>query len=225
MKKYIFAGALLGIFFLTGCVNEKTENVKSSKPSTDEQTVEKEKIVAPTPLNLTQEQKEKYYKEYISLVEKVNEEYHENFEIEPISNFTDEYWVEGSDFKKMLKERVDASFIVLKNNDAYAPTSVPKTVEIHTGSKVAIISFEGSFDTQLNSNTTESRQLFSAMNSLSSKIENGSGNWIQKGYKYTIDADGRSYIITVGGKYSESGVSSSHLIDVEFYCNKNGGIL
>jgi len=63
------------------------------------------------------------------------------------------------------------------------------------------------------------------MNSLSSKIENGSGNWIQKGYKYTIDDDGRSYIITVGGKYSESGVSSSHLIDVEFYCNKNGGIL
>jgi len=98
-------------------------------------------------------------------------------------------------------------------------------VEIHTGSKLAIISFEGSFETQLNANTTESRQLFSAMNSLFSKIENGSGNWIQKGYKYSINGDGRSYIITVGGKYSESGVTSSHLIDVKFYCNKNGGIL
>jgi len=225
LKNYIFAGALLSTFFLTGCINEKTENVNSSKPSTDEQTVEKEILVAPTPLKLTQEQKAKYYKEYISLVEKVNEEYHENFEIEPISKFTDEYWVEVKDFKKMLIERVNASFTVLKNKDAYAPTSVPKTVEIHTGSKLAIISFEGSFETQLNANTTESRQLFSAMNSLSSKIENGSGNWIQKGYKYTINDDGRSYIITVGGKYSESGVSSSHLIDVKFYCNKNGGIL
>jgi hypothetical protein len=101
---------------------------------------------------------------------------------------------------------------------------VPKTVEIHTGSNVAIISFEGSFETQLNSNTPDGRQLFSAMNSISSKIENGSGNWIQTGYHYSIVDGGRSYLITVGGKYSESGVSSSHLIGVEFYCNKNGGI-
>lgn len=67
LKNYIFAGALLSTFFLTGCINEKTENVNSSKPSTDQLTVEKEILVAPTPLKLTQEQKEKYYKEYILL--------------------------------------------------------------------------------------------------------------------------------------------------------------
>ena len=222
----MFTGAVLVTFLLTGCVDEKTENAELLKPSTNEnmKVSDIKEDVASTSLQLTPEQKEKYYKEYISLVEKVNEKYNVNFVIEPISKFSDEYWVEVKDFEKMLKERVDASFIVSKNKDAYAPTYVPKTVEILTGSKLAIISFEGSFETQLNFNNTYGRQLFSAMNTISSKIENGSGNWIQTGYNYSILDDGRSYLITVDGNYSNSGISSPHIIDIEFYCNKNGGI-
>ncbi len=231
LKNYIFAGVLLGTVLLSGCVNEKVENVEPSEPLTDGQTVENKKlsnidkvVVPPTPLDLTQEQKEKYYKEYISLVEKVNAEYNEDFIIEPISKFLEEYWVEVKDFEKILKERVDASFIVSKNNEAYPPTIVPKSVELHTSSNVAIISFKGSFETQLNSNTPDGRQLFSAMNSISSQIENGSGNWIQTGYDYSTVEGGRTFLITVGGKYSQNGVTSSHIIEVEFHCNKNGGI-
>ncbi|MGE7947146.1 hypothetical protein [Lysinibacillus sp. NPDC093688] len=222
LKNYMFARAILVTFFLTGCVNEKIENAEPSKLSTDENN--KLSDIKATPLQLTPEQKEKYYKEYISLVEKVNEKYNVNFVIEPISKFTDEYWVEVKDFEKMLKERVDASIIVSKINDAYSPTFVPKTVEIHIGSKLEIISFEGSFETQLNFNKPYGRQLFSAMNSISSKIENGSGNWIQTGYNYSIVDGGRSYLITVAGKYSNRGISSPHIIEVEYYCNKNGGI-
>lgn len=194
LKKYLFAGILLGTIVLAGCINE-AEDGESSEDLTDGQTVENEKssdidkvVVAATPLDLTQEQKEKYYKEYISIVEKVNTEYNADFVIEPITKFLDEYWVEVKDFEEMLKERINVSFIVSKNNDIYNPSLVPKTVEIHTGSNVAILHFEGSFETQLNSNTPDGRQLFSSMNSISSEIENGSGNWIQTGYDYsTVD--------------------------------------
>lgn len=231
LKKYLFAGILLGTIVLAGGINEETENAKPSESFTDGQPVENEKlsdtdkvVVAPTPLDLTQEQKEKYYMEYISILENVNAEHNEDFVMEPITKFLDEYWVEVKDFEKMLKERIDVSFIVSKNNDFFAPSLVPKTVELHTGSNVAIISFEGSFETQLNYNKPGGRQLFTAINSISSQIENDSGNWIQTGHDYSMVDGGRTYRITVGGKHSQNGVSSSHIIDVEFHCNKNGGI-
>lgn len=235
LKKYLYAGILLGTVVLAGCnVNEETEGqVKEEikKDLIDGQTVEVEAVsdtakgeeMSATSLDLTQEQKESYYKEYVTVIEKVNSEYDANLEIEPIGEFHDEYWIEVKDFEKIAKDRANAKIIVSKNTDVYSPVLVPKNAEFQIGSSVRTISFSGSFETQLNSNTPDGRQLFSGMNSISSQVE-GDGVWEQTGYDYSIMNGSRSYKVTVGGKYSDSGISSSHLIDVEFYCNENGGI-
>lgn len=235
LKKYLYAGILLGTVVLAGCnVNNETERqVKEEikKDLADGQVVEVEAVsdtvkgekMSVTPLDLTQEQKENYYKEYVAIIKKANSEYGANLEIKPINEFHDEYWIEVKDFEKMAKDRANAKIIVSKNTDVYAPDLVPKTAEFQIGSRVRTISFSGSFETQLNSNTADGRQLFSGMNSISSQVE-GDGIWEQTGYDYSIINNGRSYRITVGGKYSDSGISSSHLIDVEFNCNENGGI-
>jgi hypothetical protein len=235
LKKYLYAGILLGTVVLAGCnVNDETERqVKEEikKDLADGQVVEGEAVsdtvkgeeMSVTPLDLTQEQKESYYKEYVTVIEKVNSEYDANLKIEPIDEFTDEYWIEVKDFEKMAKDRANAKIIVSKNTDFYAPDLVPKKAEFQIGSSVRTINFSGSFETQLNSNTSDGRQLFSGMNSISSQVESD-GIWEQTGYDYSIINDGRSYRVTVGGKYSDSGISSPHLIDVEFNCNENGGI-
>lgn len=55
----------------------------------------------------------------------------------------------------------------------------------------------------------------------------GEGNdesWTQIGYDSTLINDGVSYNIIVGGQYSQSGIISSHNIELEFNCDIYGGI-
>lgn len=136
----------------------------------------------------------------------------------------DEYWIEVADFEKFAKERADTSIVVSENSERYNPMSVPKTVKLQLGSKEANIIFKGSFDTQLNSNTPEERQLFSVFNSISSEAENADGSWTQLGYDHSLVDGDTVYNIIVGGKYSQSGIISSHTIEIEFHCDENGGI-
>lgn len=233
LKKYLYTGILLGTFVLAGCVNEEPESEETAESLADGQTTEIKRlsdtekvkeVVAPTPINLTQDQKENYYKEYVATVEKVNAEFGVDFKMEPITEFLDEYWVEVEDFEEMVKERANASIVVSKSSEIYSPTLVPKTAKLHIGSNVTTIIFKGSFETQINSNTPDGRQLFSKFNSISSEIEGNDGSWIQTGYDSLLIDNGISYVISVGGKYSQSGVISSHNIEVEFHCNKNGAI-
>ena len=124
----------------------------------------------------------------------------------------------------MVEDRANAMIIVSKNTDKYSPVLVPKTAKLYIGSNVTIINFKGSFETQFSSNTSGGRQLFSKFNSISSEVEGNDGSWIQTGYDSLLIDNGTSYIITVGGKYSQNGAISFHNIEVEFHCNKNGGI-
>ena len=150
-----------------------------------------------TPLELTQEQKEDYHKQYVEIVEKINAEgegaYH--LEVVPINEFNPEDWVEVEEFRKMVEDRANAKIIVSENNDRYSPDLVPKTAKLHIGSNVTTIIFKGSFETQLNSNTPDGRQLFSKFNSISSEVEGNNGSWIQTGYDSSLIDDGISYMI------------------------------
>lgn len=230
LKKYMFMGVVLGISFLTGYENEKVDNTTSSKTSAVEQKVEKETIATtekahtPIPLVLTPTQKEQFYKDYTAIVHEFNGEYGTAFVIDPITTFTDEYWLGLRDFKEMLKGRIGTSSVVINNKEVYAPGLVPKLVELQMGSHKIAIRVDGSFDTQLNANTPDGRQLFSALHSLSSKIEQGNGKWKQTGYDPSVVDQGRAYSITVTGYYSFHGVSSPHNFDIIYYCNENGGI-
>jgi len=238
LKKYVYTGFLLGTIILAGCneIEETKEQAieEPTKPMAAGQNIEIEylsdtdkedsTVVASSPLDLTQEQKENYYKEYVTLIELANSKYNENMEIERIDNFNDEDWIEVEAFEKMLEDRANAKFVVSKNNDKYSPVSVPKTAKLYIGSNETTINFKGSFETQLNSNTSNGRQLFSKFNSISSEIEGNDGRWSQTGYDPLLIDGGTSYIIAIGGKYSQSGIISFHTIELEFHCDKNGGI-
>ena len=134
-------------------------------------------------------------------------------EVVPIDEFNPEDWVEPEKFRQLAIDRANAKIIVLENTDNYSPDLAPKTAKLQIGSNVTTIIFNGSFETQLNSNTPDGRQLFSKFNSISSEVEGNDGSWIQTGYDSLLTDDGISYVITVGGKYLQSGVISSHNIE------------
>lgn len=229
LKKYFYISVLLGTIVLSGCTDNKevTAESASTKQSIvidkNGNTIKKEEA-APIPLNLTQEQKEEYYQKYIAIIDNSNEKYEKNYELEPITEFIDDYWLEVEDFEKLAKERANMSIVVVENNERYNPMSVPKTVTLKIGSKEANIIFKGSFDTQLNENTSKGRQLFSVFNGISSESADASGSWTQLGYEESLIDGNTVYKIAVGGKYSQSGIISSHIIEMEFDCDIYGGI-
>lgn len=233
LKKTFYISILLGAFALSGCTNDKDDQKKIAAVSSPTEqliasdnngnTIKKE-VTAPIPLNLTQEQKEEYYQKYVAVIENRNAVSNVDLDLEPITAFLDEHWLEVADFEKLAKERASASIVVLNNQERYHPASVPKTVTLKMGSREANIIFKGSFDTQLNENTSKGRQLFSVFNGISSEAEDDNGSWTQLGYDESLVDSATVYDIAVGGKYSQSGIISSHIIELEFHCNKNGGI-
>lgn len=212
LKKYLYISILFGAFALSGCADEGTDNKKNTEE------------ISPSLLNLTQEQKEDYYQKYLALIENINSEHDTGLMLEPITSFSEDYWVEVETFKKRANERADISIVVSKNKERYHPASVPKTVTLEIGPNKERIIFEGSFDTQLNENTSKGRQLFSVFNGISSEAENSDGSWTQIGYTNSLMENGSIYVIDVSGNYSQNGILSTHNISLEFDCNKNGGI-
>lgn len=223
LKRYLVTSIVVGAIFLTGC--EKDDKAASPlSTSVDKQIIAMESVMAPVPLVLTLPQKEYYYKEYLAIVNKLNEEYGTGFKLDPITTFSANYWLELKDFEDMLKGRIDTSYVVADNKEVFSPVKVPKFVELHMGAHRTIIRVDGSFDTQLSMDIPGGRQLFSVMHSLSSKIEQGKGYWTQTGYDPSIKDHGSAYNIAIGGYYSYNGVSSPHIIEIEYYCNIHGGI-
>lgn len=235
LKKYFYVSILIGAIALSGCtddedsskvVTEESLNTEKSIEINNKVNTAKTEEVAPIPLDLTQEQKEEYYQKYVAIIEKVNAISEEDFtlELEPITALLNEHWIEVGYFEKLAKERANASIVVVENNERYNPMSVPKTVTLKIGSKEANIIFEGSFNTQHTFDIPGGGQIFSVFNGISSEAENADGSWTQLGYDYSLINGDTVYNVIVGGKYSQSGIVSSHNIEMEFHCNQNGGI-
>jgi|GEM_PF-644269 len=234
LKKYLYISIFLAVFALSGCNNDESdqEKVVAESPITEqsrainnEASTTKIEDAAPIPLKLTQEQKEEYYQKYVTIIEKLNsEDIDFELELEPITNFVDEYWIAIEDFEKLAKDRANMSIVILENSERYNPMIVPKTVKLQIGSKETDIMFKGSFDTQLNTNTPGGRQLFSAFHSISSEAANVDGSWTQLGYEGSLMDGGVNYVIDIGGKFSQGGIISSHIVTLKFNCNINGAI-
>ncbi|MFT9849908.1 putative periplasmic lipoprotein [Aneurinibacillus sp. REN35] len=128
MKKYMYAGILLGAMVLAGCsanykseeqiqVTEKvTQDVTQDVTNRQEPEVrdspntDKEGVLRVTPLELTQEQKEDYYKQYVEIVEKVNSDYDKDLELIPLEEFKPEEWVTPEDFEQIATDRATIEF-------------------------------------------------------------------------------------------------------------------
>ncbi len=76
----------------------------------------------------------------------------------------------------------------------------------------------------MNENTSNGRQLFSVFNGISSEAVDANGSWTQLGYEESLIEGKTVYKIAVGGNYSQSGIISSHIIEMEFHCDIYGGI-
>ena len=114
-------GVLLGAFVLAGCnVNEESEEQVTEDIANNGQAVEvetlpdtdKEVVVSVAPLELTQEQKENYHKQYVEIVEELNAKGNGAYylEVEPIDEFKSEDWVEPEKFRQLAEDRATWEF-------------------------------------------------------------------------------------------------------------------
>ncbi|AIE59207.1 hypothetical protein MGA3_04000 [Bacillus methanolicus MGA3] len=65
--------------------------------------------------------------------------------------------------------------------------------------------------------------MFAGVKSIASDAS-GSGNWTLTGYSAELIDGGRTYVITVSGKYSYNGVTYTISKSIEFYCNVDDSI-
>ena len=126
LKKYRYVGILVGVLVLGGCgVNgESEEQVQVKGEVINGEAIEdgnlpdtnKEEIVSEVPLELTQEQKEDYYKQYVEIVEEVNAEGNGAYylEVEPFDEFKEEDWIEPEEFRQIAIDRTQLEFVVEK---------------------------------------------------------------------------------------------------------------
>ena len=105
LKKYFYVSILLGALILLGC----TDNEVDTKEITEE--------VSPIPLNLTQEQKEDYHKQYFKIVEDLKAEYQfSDMVLVPLDEFLEEDWVEPEEFRNKLVTILKTGYISLNND-------------------------------------------------------------------------------------------------------------
>ena len=125
LRKYLCTGILLGTIVLAGCsANEETEEQVQAKEEkmedvTNGQAVEvetlpdtdKEEVISVTLLDLTQEQKEDYHKQYVEIVKEINvKEGTNHLEVNPIDEFKSEDWVEPEKFRQIAEDRATWEF-------------------------------------------------------------------------------------------------------------------
>lgn len=112
----------------------------------------------------------------------------------------------------------------IKESRTITPQSIAsktKTTTIQVGQTVQTLYVTGTFETQYSD--VHKRQLFSGVKSISSTAS-GSGTWTQTGYNAELIDGGRTYVITVSGKYSYNGATYTISTSIEFYCNANRSI-
>ena len=125
LKKYLYVGVLVGAIVLAGCsISEEPEDqVQEKEDISNEQAIEdknlpdtnKEEVVSEVPLELTKEQKEDYYKQYVEIVEEVMREYSDTtMEVVPFDEFKEEDWVEPEEFRQIAIDRTQLEFVVEK---------------------------------------------------------------------------------------------------------------
>lgn len=168
---------------------------------------------------LSQDQKDAYYKQYVEIVKEVVSEHPGvSLEVAPAEEFQPEDWVDPAIFKKIAEERASAKFVVTDNKgfSVMSTASASKTATLNSNGASVTLTINGSFETSL----AGGRQVFSGINSITSSTNKGS--WTQTGYEYDLYDASRTYGITVGGKVTLNGLTSSHNVFVEFYCGATG---
>lgn len=183
------------------------------------------KVEAPK-LELTQEKKEDLYNQYVKIVADVAAQYPDSgIFIEPLDTFKDEYFMSPEDYRAFAVNLATSSIVVASEtpSDVITPLatgSKTKYAQITFGSGSRKIAVTGTFTID---NFLE-RMGFAGIKSLTSQSADSRGTWRQGGYNGKIIDAGETMIVSVGGTYSENGVSRPDNFELEFYCSGTGNI-
>lgn len=168
-------------------------------------------------LEMTQKQKESYYKQYANIIEKVNSDQDADLELVPIEDFKPDEWIEPQEFEKIAIDMAEFDFVLEPNGDELLHTKVFTT---SINGKTLSININGNFNTNLFE--PADRQIFESIDSITSSSNDLS--WKQTGYTARLSDLGRSYVIDIGGEFTYNGITGYRGIYVEFYCSATGAI-
>lgn len=168
-------------------------------------------------LEMTQKQKESYYKQYANIIEKVNSDQDADLELVPIEDFKPDEWIEPQEFEKIATDMAELDFVLEPNGDELLHTKVFST---SINGKTVSININGNFNTNLFE--PADRQIFESIDSITSSSNDLS--WEQTGYTARLFDLGRSYVIDIGGEFTYNGITGYRGIYVEFYCSATGAI-
>ncbi|MCP1356226.1 hypothetical protein [Aneurinibacillus migulanus] len=245
LRKYLYVGILLGTIVLAGgSVNEETEGLVKEEMKgglTDGQAIEVDSLSdtdkgeggSVASLELTQKEKEDYYKQYIEIVEQVmQKKIGINIKVPPMEQFQSKDWIEPKAYETMVQNMVDRYLTVERETlNAVSPTTnkvvtnlngeTTTTAYIYIPDITCEIEVTGKFETQYNA--YHDRQLFKLEN-ISTQAASSVGTWEQTSYEASLIDGGLTYSIRIEGIYSLNGLSLEKAFTIEFHCNEFGKI-
>lgn len=247
MKRALYIGFVLGTCLLTGCsAHEKTQtNIKEeSKVLADEQTKEDAPIAdkkldegqTRVLLQLTQEQKEDYHKQYEAIVNRANEtKIGIKLGVPSIAEFESEDWAEPNDYEQRIQEHID-SFLASERETLSKLSST--TTEVVTGSNgemkktaylyvddlIFSVEVSAEFDTQYQEH--RKGQVFSKVDHITSQLAStSSGEWKQTFSEAKLVDNGRTYSLLIEGVYTLNHIATQKAFTIEFSSDSLGNIL
>lgn len=170
---------------------------------------------------LTQEQKESYYKEYVNILEKTNAKYDSDVKILPIEELKATDWVSTEEFSEIAEGMATAVWgeVPSKEISPYAASTGSKTVGTRLKGKDINVTVKGSFNTIL----VNDRQVFSPfINSITSS--SNIGDWDQIDYTPSLIDGNRTMNVDVSGKWTYNSLYDTTIVSVSFYCSSSGSI-
>ncbi|WP_052520849.1 hypothetical protein [Aneurinibacillus migulanus] len=222
LKKFVAGISLLGLM-VAPIASSSVFAEEITTKNVEGTSVEKDNLGQ---AKLTQEQKEAYYKQYVKIIEEVVAE-HEGVSMEavPFDQFAEEDWVKPEEFRKRAIERANLTFVDSQESSQSSPITLAgisktKSKNFDADGHTVTLNITGDFETAYNFSLQ--RQVFMGINSLTSRATDGS--WTQTGYTPDRIDGGRTYAITVSGRYVLNSIKTNHHVYIEFYCDEKGRV-
>ncbi len=170
--------------------------------------------------------KREWYEEYQKIIEEVSPESKLGdfgLTLSPFEDFKEEDWKTPQEFRAFAKEMA-GSYVEMKSGPAEEPLpegSAAKRVYLTIQGVDYGIDIVGDFYTQYE--TYQGRYVFSGTPSFTS-LPAGEGFWSHIGMEAYLIEGGRTWSVTVSGRFTLGGVSKIYLARAEFYCDPQGNI-
>ena len=170
--------------------------------------------------------KREWYEEYRKIIEEVSPESKLGdfgLTLSPFEDFKEKDWKTPREFRAFAKEMA-GSYVGMKSGPAEEPLpagSAAKRVYLTIQGVDYGIDIVGDFHTQYE--TYQGRYVFSGTPSFTS-LPAGEGFWSHIGMEAYLIEGGRTWSVTVSGRFTLGGVSKIYLARAEFYCDPQGNI-